>query len=67
MRRFARGADRRSWKALRERHSLSHDAKLALGKFIDSGWSGETQADAAAKTSKSGGAHSGAASVAPGV
>ena len=39
----------------------------ALSKFIDSGWSGEGQADAAAKTNKSGGAYSGAASVSPGV
>ncbi len=39
----------------------------ALRHFLDSGWSGETQADAAAKTSKSGGAYSGAASIAPGV
>jgi lipid-binding SYLF domain-containing protein len=39
----------------------------ALRKFIDSGWAGETQADAAAKTSKSGAAYSGAAMVAPGV
>lgn len=39
----------------------------ALARFIDSGWSGETQADAAAKTGKSGGAYSGAASVSPGV
>ena len=39
----------------------------ALAKFIDSGWSGETQADAAAKTGTSGGAYSGAASVSPGV
>jgi len=39
----------------------------ALGNFINSGWSGETQADAAAKTGKSGGAYSGAASVSPGV
>jgi lipid-binding SYLF domain-containing protein len=35
--------------------------------FINSGWSGETQADAAAKTGTSGAAYSGAASVAPGV
>jgi lipid-binding SYLF domain-containing protein len=39
----------------------------ALRTFLDSGWSGETQADAAAKTSKSGAAYSGAATVAPGV
>jgi lipid-binding SYLF domain-containing protein len=39
----------------------------ALANFINSGWSGETQADAAAKTGKSGAAYSGAVSVAPGV
>jgi len=39
----------------------------ALANFINSGWSAETQADAAAKTSKSGAAYSGAVSVAPGV
>ncbi len=39
----------------------------ALARFLDSGWSGSAQADAAAKTSKSGGAYSGAALVEPGV
>ena len=39
----------------------------ALKHFLDSGWSGSGQADAAAKTSKSGGAYSGAAMVEPGV
>jgi len=39
----------------------------AFSKFLDSGWAGSGQADAAAKTSKSGGAYSGAAMVAPGV
>ena len=39
----------------------------ALSRFLDSGWSGSAQADAAAKTSKAGGAYSGAAEVAPGV
>lgn len=39
----------------------------ALAKFVDSGWAGETQADAAAKTSKSGAAYSGATMIAPGV
>jgi lipid-binding SYLF domain-containing protein len=43
------------------------ETEPALTKFLESGWSGETQADAAAKTSKSGGAYSGAASIAPGV
>ena len=39
----------------------------ALAHFLDSGWSGSAQADAAAKAGKSGGAYSGAAEVAPGV
>ena len=39
----------------------------ALTRFLDSGWSGSAQADAAAKTSKAGGAYSGATEVAPGV
>jgi lipid-binding SYLF domain-containing protein len=39
----------------------------ALAKFLDSGWSGSGQADAAAKAGNSGGAYSGAAEVAPGV
>ena len=39
----------------------------AFARFLDSGWSGSGQADAAAKTSKSGGAYSGAAIVEPGV
>lgn len=39
----------------------------ALTKFVDSGWDASGQADAAAKAGKSGGAYSGAASVAPGV
>lgn len=39
----------------------------AFSKFIDSGWDASGQADAAAKTSSSGGAYSGAASVSPGV
>ncbi len=43
------------------------ETEQALARFLESGWSGETQADAAAKTSKSGGAYSGAASIAPGV
>jgi lipid-binding SYLF domain-containing protein len=38
-----------------------------LARFLASGWSGSAQADAAAKTSKSGGAYSGAAMVEPGV
>jgi lipid-binding SYLF domain-containing protein len=43
------------------------EAEPALARFLDSGWSGSGQADAAAKTSKSGGAYSGAALVEPGV
>jgi len=39
----------------------------ALANFINSGWAGETQADAAAKTSKSGGAFAGGTMVADGV
>jgi lipid-binding SYLF domain-containing protein len=39
----------------------------ALNTFLESGWSGSGQADAAAKAGKSGGAYSGAAEVAPGV
>jgi lipid-binding SYLF domain-containing protein len=39
----------------------------ALNQFLDSGWSGSAQADAAAKAGKSGAAYSGAAEVAPGV
>jgi len=39
----------------------------ALAHFLDSGWSGSGQADAAAKTSKSGGAYSGATMIEPGV
>jgi len=39
----------------------------ALAQFINSGWSGSAQADAAAKAGKSGEAYSGAVEVAPGV
>ena len=39
----------------------------ALAKFVESGWDASGQADAAAKAGKSGGAYSGATSVAPGV
>ena len=39
----------------------------ALAKFINSGWDASAQADAAAKAGSSGGAYSGAATVAPGV
>jgi len=43
------------------------ETEPALATFMNSGWAGETQADAAAKAGKSGGAFSGAAMVAPGV
>ncbi len=39
----------------------------AFSRFLDSGWSGSGQADAAAKAGKSGGAYSGATEVSPGV
>jgi len=39
----------------------------AFNTFLDSGWSGSAQTDAAAKAGKSGGAYSGAVEVAPGV
>ena len=39
----------------------------ALAQFLDSGWSGSAQADAAAKAGEKGGAFSGAVEVAPGV
>jgi lipid-binding SYLF domain-containing protein len=39
----------------------------ALRRFLDSGWSGSAQADAAAKAGDKGGAYSGAAEIAPGV
>jgi lipid-binding SYLF domain-containing protein len=39
----------------------------ALTRFLDSGWSGSAQTDAAAKAGEKGAASSGAAEVAPGV
>ena len=39
----------------------------ALSQFLDSGWSGSAQTDAAAKAGEKGGAYSGAVEVAPGV
>jgi lipid-binding SYLF domain-containing protein len=39
----------------------------ALAQFLDSGWSGSAQSDAAAKAGKSGAAYSGAVEVSPGV
>jgi lipid-binding SYLF domain-containing protein len=46
---------------------FAFEDEKALANFLDSGWDASGQTDAAAKTSKSGGAYSGAASVAPGV
>ena len=43
------------------------ESDKALAQFLDSGWSGSTQAGAAAKAGEEGGAYSGAAEVAPGV
>ena len=43
------------------------ETEPALTTFLDSGWDASGQADAAAKVKDSGGAYSGAASVAPGV
>ena len=43
------------------------ETEAALARFMDSGWAAETQADAAAKAGKSGGAYSGGVMIAPGV
>jgi lipid-binding SYLF domain-containing protein len=43
------------------------ESDKALAQFLNSGWSGSGQADAAAKAGEKGGAYSGAAEVAPGV
>jgi lipid-binding SYLF domain-containing protein len=43
------------------------ESAKALSQFLDSGWSGSAQSDAAAKAGKKGGAYSGAVEVAPGV
>jgi len=43
------------------------ETEQALTTFMDSGWAGSAEADAAAKVNKSGAAYSGAAMVAPGV
>jgi lipid-binding SYLF domain-containing protein len=43
------------------------ESDKALAHFLESGWSGSAQTDAAAKAGKSGAAYSGAAEVAPGV
>ena len=46
---------------------FAFETDLALSNFLKSGWSGSGQADAAAKTSESGGAYSGAVMIEPGV
>jgi lipid-binding SYLF domain-containing protein len=43
------------------------ETEKALAQFLDSGWSGSGQADAAAKVGEKGGAYSGAMEIAPGV
>lgn len=43
------------------------ETEKALAQFLDSGWEGSGQADAAAKAGEKGGAYSGAVEVAPGV
>src|SRR6185436_13727778 len=43
------------------------ETAAALTQFLDSGWAGETQADAAAKSKSGGGSFSGGVMVAPGV
>jgi len=43
------------------------NSEKALAQFLDSGWSGSGQADAAAKAGEKGGAYSGAVEVAPDV
>lgn len=43
------------------------ETEPALARFVNSGWDASGQADAAAKGGKTGGAYSGATSVAPGV
>ena len=46
---------------------FAFETEKALAQFLDSGWSGSGQADAAAKAGGKGGAYSGAMEVAPGV
>ncbi len=46
---------------------FAFETDKAFNTFLDSGWSGSGQADAAAKAGKTGGAYSGAMEVAPGV
>ena len=43
------------------------ESDTALAKFLDSGWSGSAQTDAAAKAGEKGAAYSGAVEAAPGV
>lgn len=46
---------------------FAFENEKALNTFLNSGWSGSGQADAAAKVGSSGGSYSGAAEVSPGV
>ena len=46
---------------------FAFENEQALAQFVDSGWEGSAQADAAAKTGTSGGAYSGATMLGPGV
>jgi lipid-binding SYLF domain-containing protein len=46
---------------------FAFESDQALSKFMDSGWDASGQADAAAKAGSTGGAYSGATSIAPGV
>ena len=54
----------RYWVALRTNiDDLARENDKALTQFLDSGWSGSAQTDAAAKAGKSGAAYSGAPGV----
>ena len=54
----------RYWVALRTNNDdLARENDKALTQFLDSGWSGSAQTDAAAKAGKSGAAYSGAPGV----
>jgi lipid-binding SYLF domain-containing protein len=46
---------------------FAFENQAALSQFLNSGWSGSAEADAAAKTSSKGGAYAGAVQVNPGV
>jgi lipid-binding SYLF domain-containing protein len=46
---------------------FAFENQAALNQFLNSGWSGSAEADAAAKTSSKGGAYAGAVQVNPGV